>query len=98
MAQDYFWASKPTLCGLTGFVLQNMEENNYTYMGKSDLYTGELSNQKFVGNATFHIKDDELIIIENFFDKNQDPRTGRSCLISVSKNFSILKQKEERGF
>jgi hypothetical protein len=85
-AQDEFtWRSKPVLCGETHVILENLKKEDYTPMGKSTIIMDGTNKQ--MGFVWFLLKDDELLIIENF--------KGVSCLISVSKDYTPLNTKKE---
>ncbi len=85
-AQDELtWRQKPVLCGETRIVLEQLKNEDYTIIGKSTIVLDK--TERIMGYVWLLLKDDELLIIENF--------RGVSCLISVSKDYTKINLKKE---
>lgn len=85
-AQDELtWRQKPVLCGETKTVLEQLKNEDYTIIGKSTIVLDKTDRK--MGYVWLLLKDDELLIIENF--------RGVSCLISVSKDYTEINLKKE---
>ena len=79
------WRQKPVLCGETRIVLEQLKNEDYTIIGKSTIVLDK--TERTMGYVWLLLKDDELLIIENF--------RGVSCLISVSKDYTKINLKKE---
>jgi hypothetical protein len=88
-AQDekFNWAAKPVLCGDTVDVAENISQSGYDIIATSNIILNDKSTK--IGTTVFLMKDGELIIIENI--------AGKSCMISVTKDFSMTTREKGRG-
>lgn len=84
---QFIWSTKPVLCGDTLKLLKDFEKNEFEIIAKSTIINAE---NKIVGNIFYLAKDDDLALIEI-------SRIG-SCIISMSKNFTLFKRNKVKDF
>jgi hypothetical protein len=83
--EEMMWRPKPVLCGETRTVLEQLKKDDYRIIGKSTIVLD--NTDRIVGYVLLLLKDDELLVVENFKEV--------SCLISISQDYTKITQKKE---